>query len=716
MMRLDPRLFWVAMALTGWGCGSDEAAPDGGGSDTAVDASDASSADADAAGLPDLCDPDPCTLTGTVCAPDDGLCHCGAVSGPVCGTGEICDPQTGDCAALPPPKCSAPSAWVPGAPTFVEATEAWGLAAVGVEGTRLSVGDIDGDGWADVFVRRGGTRYDDFGPEGARHNWLLRNTGGAFEDVTVSSGVLAPRGSQEGALGRAVEVVSFADVDNDGDLDVYTGVTTVDPAASLGETSEILLNDGAGHFALGPADHALRRAGELDAPASASFVDFDRDGVVDVWLPQHDFQAPGSPGTSIVQARLFRGAGGGAFTDVTRSVGLATEPWIALSAMNGGLAHTRSWSGAACDLNGDGTAELLASSYGRSPNHLSQGSWASGAVTFTNRSVASGYAYDDDFTWQDNQFAQCYCKQNPGDEGCDGVAEPVVGCGQPNWNHQTDRQPYRLGGNSGATVCADIDNDGDIDLFTTEIKHWWAGSGSDGSEVLVNTGEADVRFERPGDSALGLAISHPPYNWDEGHMTAALFDFDNDGWQDLYVGGSDYAGNRGLLYRQTQPLLFYAVSPQDFFEHNRSHGVVAADFDRDGDLDVLVGHSRARCDDSQPNDCYPTMQIRAFENVFGQDGNWLQVHLRGGEGTNRAAIGARVTVETDAATQTQEVDGGHGHFNTQRDLVLHFGLAGACEARVTVRWPDAALTEETWELGAGYRYEVAQGAAPVVAD
>src|SRR5690606_22057886 len=107
-----------------------------------------------------------------------------------------------------------------------------------------------------------------------------------------------------------------------------------------------------------------------------------------------------------------------------------------------------------------------------------------------------------------------------------------------------------------------------------EIKHWWAGSSADGSEVLVNDGTAT--FTRPGDAALGLEIDHSSMpSWDEGHMTAAIFDFDNDGWADLYIGGSDYAGNRGLLYHHTDEALgFEEVPPADGIDHHRSHGVV----------------------------------------------------------------------------------------------------------------------------------------------
>ncbi len=677
----------LALGMVGslWGCPGDKEVP-------SVD---------------DLCAAVTCSVAGTSCDAADGLCHCGP-AGPVCDAAETCDVAMAACQEPVAAGCTDGTAFVPGTAAFKEVTQAWGLEALEVRGTRLAVGDFDGDGLADLFVRAGGNGVDEW--DGTRRSWLLRNTGSGFEDITQASGVRQTRVSTI-SVGRPGEVVAFADVDNDGDLDVYTGMSTQVDGALAGETSEIMLNDGTGSFTLGPQSNPLRREGSPDIVAGASFIDYNRDGNIDLWVGQHNYAPAGSSSTVFKQDYLYRGNGDGTFVDVTSQVGLTTEDWRNFSDLDSAKAHSRAWSSAACDLNGDGTPELMAASYGRAPNHLWQGVWVGdGTVAFTNRSVASGYAFDDNQTWQDNEFARCYCRANANAPGCDEALTPRIQCpGTPNWSHQQDRNPFRLGGNSGTTVCADINNDGHLDLLTTEITHWWAGEGADKSELLLNSGEYDVRLTRPGGEATGLTRQHASNSWDQGDMTAAVFDFDNDGWPDIYVGASDYPGNHGLLYRQTAPGVFSEVSIMDGIDHNRSHGVVAADFDRDGDLDLLVGHSRSRCDAQAANNCYETRQVRLFENTLGDQGNWLQLSLTGMSGTNRSAIGARVSVMAGGVTQTQEVDGGHGHYGIQKDHVLHFGLGTACTAEVTVRWPNGDLSTQTFEAASGHRYSLTQG-------
>jgi enediyne biosynthesis protein E4 len=597
--------------------------------------------------------------------------------------------------------------------TFTDATEAWNLGKSGLQmvGNRLMAADLDGDGYPDLIVHAiySGKRENilpselppgvDAGllPDASYERLVTvlmnrpRPDGGRmFVDSTYESGVFQVRGGSTTQYRMAMLAVA-GDVDNNGTLDLFSG-TYVDPTQPLldtGDRSEILLNDGTGHFALAPISAPHPGATDLWPTTGATFVDVDRDGKLDLfvgfWYADYGYSYVG------VQAQLYQGAGDGTFGTVTAQSGLTTS----MDGFDAGWNHRPAYGVTSCDLDGDGAPELMVSAYGRQWNLLYQNG---GTGTFSEIGQPSGYAADQDLHYQDNQFFACYCTLHRSEADCAGVGTPLIVCPSPadaDWAHGVDDQPWRLGGNNFTTVCRDMDGDGKADLYSAGIKHWHIGESGDPAELLLNAGQGHIiSFDRLHATQSGMQVPHPTSDWNEGLITAAAVDLDNDGRPDMVVGATDYPDQFGLIFHQKPDGTFEEVGQSWGFHHACVSGLAIADFDRDGDLDIVVGSGTAR-------DCsliWQTNEVHLYENNASQNGRWLAVRLKGdGVTANSSAIGARVTLNAGGVAQVQELTGGYGHMAQQNDLVLFFGL-GNCQTvdSIEVRWPNKALSVDTY--------------------
>jgi hypothetical protein len=530
-----------------------------------------------------------------------------------------------------PPPDGRPAA--PAAEWFTEQAEALGIQFThfnGMSGERyypeimapgVALFDYDNDGDLDVYLVQsqmlGRKPIADatFQPKSPLKDRLYRNDlrDGElrFTDVTETSGI----DIRTYGMG-----VAAADYDNDGFVDLYrTGLNG----------AVLLRNAGNGTFA-----DVTAKAGAGDPGGwgvSASFVDYDRDGFLDLFVGnyllytiegdidcqavtgQHDYCPPNSYRAQ--PSRLYHNRGNGTFEDVTRKafVGGAYGPALGVST---------------ADFDGDGWIDIYVGNDGVA-NQL----WIN----------------QKDGTFREAAFLS-------------GVA--VSG-----------------GGNAEASMgidAGDFDNDGDEDLF---ITNWLAQM----NVIYVNDGKGAFEDRR---APTGLG---PPSLAKTGFGTA-WFDYDNDSWLDLItLNGSvsiieaQARANdpfplkmKNQLYRNLGNGRFEDVSPRAgavFQREEVSRGGAFGDVDNDGDTDVLIGVAAG-----------PT---RLLINNTGTANKWMGLRLMLAGGT-RDALGARVEIRRPGAAplwRRVRSDGSYASANDPRVLV---GLGPTAPATLAVRvvWPD----------------------------
>ena len=225
-------------------------------------------------------------------------------------------------------------------------------------------------------------------------------------------------------------------------------------------------------------------------------------------------------------------------------------------------------------------------------------------------------------------------------------------------------------------AIGDYDRNGTMDIFKTNFA-------GDTSTLYANTGSGSCEDRT---FASGIGLNSRWLGWGVGFL-----DLDNDGWLDLFlVNGHVYpevdrlkteAGykQRKVVYRNLRNGRFADVSEQlgpPVTIPKAARGAVFADFDNDGDVDVLV------------NNVHDTPDLFRLDQSGGN--HWLTVKLIGTQ-SNRSAIGALVRLVTADGEQRQEVRGG-GSYLSQNDLRVHFGLGRATEIDwLEIHWPSGMV-------------------------
>ncbi|MGI8726106.1 MAG: CRTAC1 family protein, partial [Solirubrobacterales bacterium] len=231
----------------------------------------------------------------------------------------------------------------------------------------------------------------------------------------------------------------------------------------------------------------------------------------------------------------------------------------------------------------------------------------------------------------------------------------------------------RFQGTSGdAIATADVDADGDIDVFV--------GSAG-GNSLLINKGgrKGKLRLVRP--ERYGLPSA--------GTVAATFVDYDNDGAMDFHaVPNGLYERTSRKRYRRTGKVRVGA----------RAKFAIAQwfDYDSDGDRDLISVLKRGS----------KKLRKQVFENRT-RDGNWLQVDLRGPKG-NPQAIGAEVIVGKGGSAQSGFVGQNEGSRFSSGHYRLYYGLGNFKVTRVKVIWPDGKSTVERG-VRANQRVEISRG-------
>ena len=554
--------------------------------------------------------------------------------------------------------------------------------------------DLDGDGAWDLVLR-------------SRDIYLSKKNGKRFE-LVEDHGIEFPEVetipvADDGKLQRdkaktapfVPHYLYFADVDNDGDQDALWGVkSTWDwfdgeqfvaaAEADHGLRSRVYLNDGTGRFTRG-AESGYTAKDAVGAIMALAIVDVDGDGNLDLFEGR-EYRRYGVLYDCGVD-RLWKGDGKGGFVDGTDAAGLMTvpEPGLATSSRPSyGVTHA--------DLDNDGDQDLLALSYGRQWNRQ----WRNeGDGTFVEVGRETMFAGD---AIQHGRYP-------------DWLRDVYRKRGQS----RDDEAPFRSNGNTFDCAVGDVDNDGDLDLLLGEIRHAWAGESSDLSALLVNQRWA---FERK--TVADLLPPRPrrdEANWNNGDLHTAMADFDNDGRLDLVIASGDYPDGQFLrIYHQQEDGSFTDATDQLGLTWEGCGSLSLGDYDRDGDVDILIGRSFMRLSKAHRDEHMGGIEVNQVgllrNDVANRSGHhWLNVRLTGTT-ANRSGIGARIEVTAGKNTYIREIRGGAGLSNHQDPPEACFGL-GTHERidRLVVRWPDAKHTVEVHsDLPADRFVLVTQGA------
>ena len=497
----------------------------------------------------------------------------------------------------------------------------------GSMGTGVTVGDYDGDGKPDVFV-----------VSKTEESRLFRNLGGwKFADVTAKAGIVEP-----GKPAAWTQGAAFADVNNDGRLDLYL--------CRFNSPNLLFVNQGDGTF---KEEGQARGLAVVDASVMGAFCDYDRDGWLDVYVQTNLLDAVKAPTGQ--KDYLYRNRGDGTFEDVTARAGIAGET----------MGHSATW----WDYDADGWPDLYVANDFAPPDCLYRNNRDGTFANVIDHAV--------------EQMPHSAMGSDLGDVDNDGWTDLLVSD-----MAATTREKDQRGVAKIRALLDTIPDDPDAPLqfmrstLLLGTGTSWLRESAHYAGVAATDWTWSVRFEDfDNDGRLDLHVTNG--------MVRELHNADLV--QDISAAESRAAALRleraapvfaetNLAYRNDGEGRFREVGREwGLDERGVSFGAATGDLDGDGDMDLIYGNFESG----------PT--VLRNDSISGHR---IVVALRGTR-SNRFGIGATVRLESASRKQMRTLMLARGYLSTS-EPILHFGLGeDQVIEKLTVEWPSGHLQQFT---------------------
>lgn len=488
---------------------------------------------------------------------------------------------------------------------------------------------------------------------------LTTGTGAnVFEDVTSTAGFIGLNSSWGSA---------WADIDNDGDLDV---ITLGHVQLGTNSITQVWRNNGDGTFS-----DVTVEVGYWHENGDAHGVvwgDFDNDGDQDFYVAKGTSKT--LPDQENQRHDLMQNNGDGTFINISEEAGAQ------------GIAH-RGRGSYAFDYDVDGDLDIFFTGYTRirydRGNSLLQNN---GLMDFIDVASNAGIERNGEVSrtasWADYNndnypdlliMYPCALYTNQGD-GTFIDTTTVSGIFSTN--------------DCASSAWADYDNDGLLDVYIT--------SGENAKIPQTTTG---FLYHNNGDGTFSDVTANSGTDNPFNARGVVWGDYNNDGFQDLYIV-NDTNHNPNRLLKNLGNGSFTDMTQDTYAEGYVDTGMAVdatfIDYNNDGSLDIFTTNGRAN-----------RVGNYLLMKNHGNQNNWLKIQLIGNE-SNRDGLMARVRVTTSEGTQIRESNG-PTHYMNQDNLPLHFGLGKAGSINhLTINWPNSGL-QSAGNLGVNQSVVIVEG-------